>query len=819
VPEAGDAAPDGGSDGQGPPGAFGLVVDSNKSGAGSNVSMHPMAVLGAYQYFFAEDGVHGAELWRTDGTSAGTTLVADTLPGPLGQAGGEKVIVHKGAVYFTATDGNSGTELWRSDGTQAGTERLTDVSPDGPRLPFSSISALTSTSLGVVVVTDRTLYLWNGTALVDLADVSCGFGGQVLETSGKLIFFGCDAAAGSEPWVSDGTKAGTQLLADLQPGAGGDPGALTTVTNGVCILRGDRIWCTNGTAAGTELVYDGAGAPLTWLGVFGDGRAAFAAAGTSTKILVTDGSAAATSELASFSGKPGLRQTLGGKIYFELELSSFNKKRYVLDGTPGGSKEFTANMVPLFEGGGRVWATSSSGLDFVSSADLTTSTVVASLRSPLGLTSVVGGKLLFGCELQSETVGLEPCVLDTSTSKLSVVKDINLNTQNARIGSATPWNDGVIFTSTDPTTSRVTLALAKRSELTTLGTFSTLQGAFSDLEVEALPRLGNKLFFVAQGAQTSQAEPWVTDGTPAGTQRLAKVLASRASGGGAVAVGNLVYFTGSNGSSGDVLYRTDGTEAGTVPASNKRPFGALRVLGDSVMFATSDGTFYRTSPAGEAAITGPGFSVVSARTTATKAFLSKDKDLYAYDAATGLNKIATFPQPSFLVATTPTKAFIGASTGAPDNRYDLWVSDGSVAGTTKVEMGLVSSGNLLLAEESAYFTRCVSNDDCGLFISNGVPSAAVKLATTKRVFVTRDSIGPLSRAVSASGKTFLAVADAMGSIELWESDGTATGTKLRHDLGPTGFSSEPAPLVVSGNTLYFMANDYKVGRELWWSNL
>jgi ELWxxDGT repeat protein len=333
-------------------------------------------------------------------------------------------------------------------------------------------------------------------------------------------------------------------------------------------------------------------------------------------------------------------------------------------------------MVPLFEGGGRVWGTSSSGLDFVSSADLTTSTVVASLRSPLGLTSVVGGKLVFGCELQSETVGLEPCVLDTSTSKLSVVKDINLNTQNARIGSATPWNDGVIFTSTDPTTSRVTLALAKRSELTTLGTFSTLQGAFSDLEVEALPRLGNKLFFVAQGAQTSQAEPWVTDGTPAGTQRLAKVLASRASGGGAVAVGNLVYFTGSNGSSGDVLYRTDGTEAGTVPASNKRPFGALRVLGDSVMFATSDGTFYRTSPAGEAAITGPGFSVVSARTTATKAFLSKDKDLYAYDAATGLNKIATFPQPSFLVATTPTKAFIGASTGAPDNRYDLWVRPG-----------------------------------------------------------------------------------------------------------------------------------------------
>ena len=55
-------------------------------GANCN-SYQPLAKIvgdGNAFYFFADDGVNGCEVWRTDGTAAGTTLFADIIPGPDG---------------------------------------------------------------------------------------------------------------------------------------------------------------------------------------------------------------------------------------------------------------------------------------------------------------------------------------------------------------------------------------------------------------------------------------------------------------------------------------------------------------------------------------------------------------------------------------------------------------------------------------------------------------------------------------------------------------------------------------------------------------
>jgi ELWxxDGT repeat protein len=51
---------------------------------GATASPIGTAVAGANLYFSIDDGEHGVELWKSDGTPAGTTLVSDIEPGPGG---------------------------------------------------------------------------------------------------------------------------------------------------------------------------------------------------------------------------------------------------------------------------------------------------------------------------------------------------------------------------------------------------------------------------------------------------------------------------------------------------------------------------------------------------------------------------------------------------------------------------------------------------------------------------------------------------------------------------------------------------------------
>jgi ELWxxDGT repeat protein len=47
-------------------------------------------VAGDYLYFVANTGQTGFEVWRTDETAAGTTLVHDIAPGPASSSRGER---------------------------------------------------------------------------------------------------------------------------------------------------------------------------------------------------------------------------------------------------------------------------------------------------------------------------------------------------------------------------------------------------------------------------------------------------------------------------------------------------------------------------------------------------------------------------------------------------------------------------------------------------------------------------------------------------------------------------------------------------------
>jgi ELWxxDGT repeat protein len=81
-------------------------------------------------FFAAEDDLHGLELFVTDGTPTGTRLARDIAPGPESSAP-QALTAHGELVLLSAWTGSFGREAWRSDGTAEGTVRITDLAP-GP---------------------------------------------------------------------------------------------------------------------------------------------------------------------------------------------------------------------------------------------------------------------------------------------------------------------------------------------------------------------------------------------------------------------------------------------------------------------------------------------------------------------------------------------------------------------------------------------------------------------------------------------------------------------------------------------------------------
>jgi ELWxxDGT repeat protein len=79
--------------------------------------------------FSANDGSHGYELWVTDGTAEGTSLVLNIDPGSTGSNANGFASLGHGLAVFDANDGTDGYELWVTNGTAAGTSLVKDIYP------------------------------------------------------------------------------------------------------------------------------------------------------------------------------------------------------------------------------------------------------------------------------------------------------------------------------------------------------------------------------------------------------------------------------------------------------------------------------------------------------------------------------------------------------------------------------------------------------------------------------------------------------------------------------------------------------------------
>lgn len=178
-------------------------------------------------FFTANDGMHGYELWRTDGTEAGTQLVKDINEGAEGSD----------CQKLYAADDGTGRELWRSDGTEAGTYMVRDASVNEFANCAKSFAVLDGVLYYGFDDGAHGFEIWRsdgteaGTYMVkDLRPGSSGsfnnVGSRHIAALGNRLIFaaGYSAPADLEPWISDGTEAGTVLLAELDPGnASSDP--------------------------------------------------------------------------------------------------------------------------------------------------------------------------------------------------------------------------------------------------------------------------------------------------------------------------------------------------------------------------------------------------------------------------------------------------------------------------------------------------------------------------------------------------------------------------------------------------------------------
>ena len=185
-------------------------------------------VAGNYLYFKADDGDHGAELWRTNGTVGGTILVKDINVG--GQTAQLSSLTALGSyVYFAAFDEANGMELWRSNGTEAGTTLVKNINLGNDGSGHSSPSSFTvfNNSLYFVAddgVTGQELWRTNGTITTPVADINTT-GSSAPYSFGAfgdwLYFAADDGLSGYELWRTNGTAAGTTLVQEINTGSGG----------------------------------------------------------------------------------------------------------------------------------------------------------------------------------------------------------------------------------------------------------------------------------------------------------------------------------------------------------------------------------------------------------------------------------------------------------------------------------------------------------------------------------------------------------------------------------------------------------------------
>jgi ELWxxDGT repeat protein len=219
-------------------------------------------------FFAGEDPDHGTELWKSDGSTAGTVLVADINPGSGSSSPRDFTFVND-TLYFTATDGVNGRQVWKTDGTAAGTVPVTIINPGNPNglnISSPSLTNVNGTLFWLAKDGLQGYQLWKtdgtdeGTGLVK--EISTGnlilpAPNNLVNVNGTLFFVATDSVNGTRLWKSDGTEEGTVIVANTA-GSNLVNGNGTLYFTTLVTVNGQsqsQVWQSDGTAAGTFSVF------------------------------------------------------------------------------------------------------------------------------------------------------------------------------------------------------------------------------------------------------------------------------------------------------------------------------------------------------------------------------------------------------------------------------------------------------------------------------------------------------------------------------------------------------------------------------------
>ncbi len=522
-----------------------LVADINPEQVGASSTPQSSVRIGSTVLFDADDGETGRELWRSDGTTAGTYRLVDACPGPC--SGRAFLFWPTESLYFfIAIDEGFGEDLWVTDGTPAGTVQLTEGLdfpagiaqvwvPEQKLLYFSANDGAHGQELW------RTDGTPAGTFQVtDLRPGAAGSNpGHLASFKGRLFYCGNDGRTGSALWTSDGTPQGTRLVSDPWPGASlrGGPYYLRVAGRYLFFLsespaRGGELWRTDGTPKGTVPVADLAPGKKSTIFVdlkaFGSRLLFIADDGRrGQELWITDGTLSGTRALTS----------LHNPSPFGVAPSY-----YYLPWEPLGGRL----LLPLDDGehGWEIWTTNGTAAGTRLLKDLCPGPCSGSTSIP----GVIGNRAFFSGNDGKR--GDEPWVTDGTAADTRLVKDICPGPCNSHFGRPVA--------------------------------------------------IGNRLFY--RGSTSSHGDEfWITDGTPRGTTRVTDFVNPDAFDApfpffGGISLGAAYLFVANDGPEGLELWRTDGTRAGTYLLRDINPMDTggsfptfLRAVGDRLFFFADDG--------------------------------------------------------------------------------------------------------------------------------------------------------------------------------------------------------------------------------------